>query len=335
MKVLKIIGIILLVLVALIAILGVIAPKDYSVERSVIINAPAQLVFNHAKYWRNWQAWSPWAEMDSTMKATVEGIDGAAGSIYKWSGEKVGTGEMTNTGIKEKEEIAYHLRFLKPWESESDGYVRLADVEGNTEASWGFYGKNPFPWNVMTLFMSMDKMMGKDFNRGLSLLKDISEKEYASIQSYSVKEINFPARTYAAIQKVVAFDQMQGFFAESYATIMAEMGKKGIKMAGAPCALYYEWDEQNNTTNVAAAIPIKNAAKLGDLNIIQLPATTAFMVDYFGSYQKSAPAHYACDLYLSNKGLKQKSPIIEEYITDPTTEPDSSKWLTKIYYFGE
>lgn len=335
MKALKIIGIALLALIALIVILGIIAPKDYHVERSAVINAPGQLVFNHAKFWRNWQAWSPWAEMDSTMTIAVEGVDGTAGSMYKWVGTKVGTGEMTNTGIKENEEMNFHLHFIKPWESESDGYVRVMDVDGNTQASWGFYGKNPFPWNIMTLFMSMDKMMGKDFERGLSLLKEISEKEYAAVKSYTVNEIKFPARTYAAIQKVVSFDQMQNFFAESYTKIMAEMNKKGMKMAGVPCALYFEWDEQNSTTEVAAAIPIKNAAKLGDLKIIQLPATTAYVVDFFGPYSESAPAHYACDLYLSKKGLKQKSPVIEEYITDPSTESDSSKWLTKIYYFGE
>jgi hypothetical protein len=25
-------------------------------------------------------------------------------------------------------------------------------------------------------------------------------------------------------------------------------------------------------------------------------------------------------------------PVIEEYVTGPETEPDTSKWLTKIYY---
>ena len=335
MKALKVIGIILLILIVLIVILGIIAPKEYRVERSVVINAPNQVVFNHIKYWRNWQTWSPWAEMDSTMKVTIEGIDGTPGSLYKWSGVKAGSGEMTNTGIRANEEIAYQLRFIKPWESESNGYVRLADVQGNTEATWGFYGKNKFPWNIMTLFMSMDKMMDRDFNRGLTLLKEISEKEYAAIQRYSVTEIKFPAKTYAAIQKVVSFDQMQSFFAASYGTIMAEMGKRGIKAAGAPCALFYEWDEQYARTNMAAAIPIRSTAKSGDLKIIQLAATPAFVVDYLGPYQDSAPAHYACDLYLSARGLKQKSPVIEEYLTDPATEPDSAKWLTKIYYFGE
>ena len=336
MKALKIIGIVLLILVVLIVILGVIAPKDYSVERSVLINAPSQVVFNHIKYWRNWQAWSPWAEMDSTMTVAVEGIDGTPGSRYRWSGVKAGTGEMTHTGIKENEEIAYQLRFIKPWESTSNGYIRLIDSEGNTQASWGFYGKNPFPWNILTLFFSMETMIAKDFDRGLALLKDISEKENTAIQSYSVTELMFPARTYAAIQKTIGFVQIQNSLAGAYTKIMAELGKQGIQMAGAPAALYYEWDEQNRITKVAAAIPIKSPIKSGgDLKIIRMPATKAYMVDYFGPYQESAAAHYACDFYLSKKGLKQKSPVIEEYITDHASEPDSSKWLTKIYYFGE
>ncbi len=34
-------------------------------------------------------------------------------------------------------------------------------------------------------------------------------------------------------------------------------------------------------------------------------------------------------------GLKHKAPVIEEYVTDPGKEPDSSKWLTRIYFFAE
>lgn len=189
MKILKIIGIIVLVLIALIIIVGVIAPKKYSVERMTMINAPKELVFNHIKYWRNWQAWSPWAAMDSTMTYTVEGTDGEAGAIYKWIGDpnSTGKGEMTNTGVKDLEEIAYHLHFIEPWESEADGYIRIATENGMTKVLWGFYGKTPFPWNVFMLFMSMDKMLGSDFERGLELLKNICEEEAASILSYERK----------------------------------------------------------------------------------------------------------------------------------------------------
>ena len=37
--------------------------------------------------------------------------------------------------------------------------------------TWGFTGTNKFPMRIMMLFMSMDKMLGKDFEQGLQNLK--------------------------------------------------------------------------------------------------------------------------------------------------------------------
>ena len=110
--------------------------------------------------WRNWGAWSPWAEKDSTMKITVDGIDGQEGSKYVWNGDPkiTGSGEITNTGVKPNEEMTYHLHFVTPIESESNGYVRVADADNGTRASWGFSGKYPIPMNIMLLFMPMDSI---------------------------------------------------------------------------------------------------------------------------------------------------------------------------------
>jgi len=177
MKLLKILGFAILSIVIIFLGLGLIAPKDYFVERSIMIDAPIDVVFEQVKYWENWSAWSPWAEHDSTMTVTVEGVDGTVGSKYVWVGDEeiTGTGEMTNTGITDNKVINYHLHFLKPWESESEGYLKVQEVDGKTRAMWGFYGDMKFPWNVFLLFQSMEKMMAPDFDRGLVLLKEIAE----------------------------------------------------------------------------------------------------------------------------------------------------------------
>ena len=57
-----------------------------------------------------------------------------------------------------------------------------------------------------------------------------------------------------------------------------------------------------------------------------------FLIEYFGSYEKSANAHYAMDAYMKEKGVIQ-SFVLEEYITDPMTEKDTAKWQTNIFYF--
>lgn len=335
MKALKIIGIIILALIALVIVLGLVAPKKYDVSRKVIIDAPGQLVFRQVQYWKNWQAWSPWAEMDSTMQVTFEGVDGTLGSAYQWTGARVGSGKMTNTGIKAGEQIDYHLHFLKPWDSESDGYVRLADTPAGTEVTWGFYGTTPFPWNILNLFLSMDKMLGKDFDRGLQLLKQQVEAQVAAAMKFKINVIDFPAKTYAAIRKQITMDQVQPFLAESYSAIRTAIGKALLPMAGAPCSIYFTWDETTGSTDMAAAIPIPRPKNLGEVTTIQVPAAKAYTIDYFGPYQQIASAYDALDIYFAKNNLTPKQFVIEEYLTDPQQEPDSSKWLTRVYFFAD
>ena len=337
MKALKIVGIVILILIVVVIVLGLIAPKDYSAERTILIDSPKELVFDHVKYWRNWQAWSPWAERDPMMTSTVEGVDGTEGSSYIWTGDPkgTGTGEMVTTGIKDLEEIAYHLRFIKPWESESDGYVRISEEAGKIKAAWGFQGKTPFPWNIMTLFMSMDKMVGKDFERGLDLLKGICEKQAKEVMAYEIMPLDFKDRSYAAVRAEVKFSEMQKFFAESYGIIQTEMTLKKQKMTGAPAGLYWTWDEQKMVSDMAAGIPIKGEIETEQIKMIKVEAGSAYYLDYYGGYSGSYNAHVALDYYFTKNSLKMKMPIIEEYLTDPMAEPDSTKWLTKIIYFTE
>lgn len=337
MKILKVIGIIILVVIVLIIVVGLIAPKNYSVERTVVINAPKDLVFDHIKYWRNWLAWSPWAERDSAMVVTYEGKDGEPGSVYKWEGNPkiTGKGEMSNFSVKESEEVVYHMHFIQPWESQSDGYFRVSDNPEGTKVAWGFYGKNSFPWNIMMLFMSMDKMMGKDFDHGLELLKGICEKEAELIDSYDIQEQNYAGQAFAAIRNVVAFKDIKMFFTQSFTAIMKAMGDKKIGMAGVPSGLYFSWDEQAQTTDMAAAIPVKKNVTAGEIQTITIPAGTAYIVDYYGPYSGSMFAYKAMDYYFKSNQLESRSPIMEEYVTDPSAEPDSTKWLTKIYFFAK
>jgi len=337
MKALKIVGIIVLILIVIIIVLGLIAPKSYLVERAVVINAPKDLVFTHVQYWKNWEAWSPWSEKDTTMTTSIEGTDGEAGSVYKWIGDpkSTGKGEMTNTGVKPSEEIAYHLKFIEPMASESEGYIRLSDAEGGVQAVWGFAGKDPFPWNIMCLFISMDKMIGGDFEKGLSNLKNLCEKESAIIAKYPVQTVQFKACKYAAIQKTLTMPEMSAFMGEAFGKIGEAVKKNRAKCTGPAASVYYTWDEKTMSSDMAAAMPVNKKVAGDEITMIELPAATAYVIDYYGAYEASGDAHLAMDLFMKKNNLKPKMPVVEEYLVDPMTEPDTSKWLTKIYYFAE
>ena len=168
---------ILLGIVALVLLLALIAPKSYDVSRSTVINKPKKEVFKYVKYLKKQDEWSPWNKKDPNMKKEFRGTDGEVGAVSHWIGNKdVGEGEQEITKIVEGERIESELRFLKPWKSTSDAYMMTEDAgDGSTKVTWGFSGKNKFPFSIFMLFMNMDKAVGGDFEEGLSDLKEILE----------------------------------------------------------------------------------------------------------------------------------------------------------------
>jgi hypothetical protein len=166
-------GIILLLL-----ILAMLAPKTYDVSRSVAVEKPRKEVFEYLRFLKNMDDWSPWAKKDPNMKKEFKGTDGEVGAISSWVGNKeVGEGEQEITKIIDGERVEGKLRFFKPWKSEADCYFKAEDSGARaTKVTWGFKGNNKFPFSIMMLFMSMDKMVGKDFEEGLATLKEIMDK---------------------------------------------------------------------------------------------------------------------------------------------------------------
>ena len=71
--------------------------------------------------------------------------------------------------------VETHLNFIKPFKGEADTYIILAGGSNATKVTWGFDTKYSYPMNVMQLFFDMDEMMGKQYDKGLSKLKTISE----------------------------------------------------------------------------------------------------------------------------------------------------------------
>ena len=103
-------------------------------------------------------------------------------------------------------------------------------------------------------------------------------------------------------------------------------------MDGMPTGLFYTYDEKTGTTDMVAAMPVKGSPTVTGFETFLIPAGKEVCVDYFGPFEKMGEAHFAIDDYLKEKKLVQSPPAIEQYMTDPMMEKDTSKWLTRIVY---
>ena len=167
------------VVVLLAAVLGLAAskPDTFRVERATNIKAPPEKVFTLISDFHNWGAWSPWEKMDPAMTRAHSGAASGKGAVYEWEGNsKVGKGRMEITDTAPPSKVTIKLDFLKPFEAHNTAEYTLEPKGDATRLTWAMYGPSPFLSKVMQVFVSMDSMVGKDFETGLANLKSIAEK---------------------------------------------------------------------------------------------------------------------------------------------------------------
>ena len=341
MKALKIIVILVLILVVAVVVASLIAPKEVTIERSVMIDASKDVVFENILFFKNTEKWSPWNDYDPDMKSEIEGTDGTIGAIYKWEGnEDVGKGKQEITKIEEFKLVETKLTFIEPFESESTSYLKMSEENDSVKVTWGMYEEPKFPANLFYLFMNMDEMIGEDFDKGLERLKKLAEEEGAEqakmYRGYSVNVVDFPGRTYLAVRDTLTMDNASAFFGKSFGEMMSALQSTGLAPAGPPAGLYFSWDEETKTSDMAAAVPVDDASSFeGNFEVVKLPANKALQIEHQGSYEGIGEAHYAMEDYCKENNVKVASPVMEEYVTAPQSEKDTSKWMTKIIYVKE
>jgi hypothetical protein len=173
---LKIILIALVVMVVVFIVIVALQPSEFRVVRSAIISAPPPTVFAQVNDFHNWEAWSPWAKIDPAMKQTYEGAPAGTGAIYRWAGNKeVGEGRMTITESRPSDLIRIKLEFFRPFAATNTTEFTFNPEGNRTAVTWDMTGENNFMAKAVHLFMSMDKMVGGQFEQGLARMKSVAE----------------------------------------------------------------------------------------------------------------------------------------------------------------
>ena len=159
---------------AILALLILFAPKEFVVERDVLVHRPRNTVFGFLKQVQKQELWNPWTRRDPELHREYRGQDGTVGFVYSWSGKTAGAGEQEIRAIDEGSRIDFELRFEKPFRATNQAFLTTHAAQGNaTRVTWGLAGRMPFPMNVLHLFMK--GRLSRDLDEGLALLKEVLE----------------------------------------------------------------------------------------------------------------------------------------------------------------
>jgi effector-binding domain-containing protein len=315
-------------------VLCLAGPSVIKVQRWTSINASADAIKSEITDYNMFSQWSPWAEKDTAMKSTITGAVGNVGHKYEWEGNKVvGKGTMELTKIS-TDTVAEKLDFNG--KGVSDVYFIFKSDEAKTNLTWAIDMNIGFFDRGMIMFFKgkMDKMLGGDFEKGLAKLKQVMEAMpvVKTYRGYEIKEVLWPERNYYGKKGTVAFDKLSAFFADNFPKVFNDAMNNKLQHTGPPSGLFFTYDEGKKETECAAVISVPDGQTLKGWEKFNIPATDlALQIAYYGGYSKMADARGAMADYMKEKGLTHNL-VIEEYLSDPGSEKDSTKWLTNIYY---
>lgn len=341
MKILKILGTILLIVVALYLVLCVAGPKRLDVSAVRDMDVSVEAAYAQVIHLKNWEAWGPWLKEDPEMQMMYGDIVSGPGASYSWKSEKVGNGQLRVLETVPQTSIRNELQF-EGFGGVSYGKWTFEPLEGGVKSrvSWGIEDGSDSPFLMRGFLLLMEGNARKMFEDGLESLEIAAQA--APPLSDELEELEIHGITYMALRRQMTIDStnsMAAFFQDAYGKIGAYLGPR-MANVGAPVSLTWTWDEEAGTTDMAAAIPLAPAPDPGQPN--ETIATSAgnmhvydtmLVFDYYGPYEGVKSAYTEMMSWLAAQGKEMIPPSVEQYVTDPGTEPDPAKWLTKVYVY--
>jgi hypothetical protein len=176
LRVLKIAVLIIISLSILVFGIGAFLSKDFSVERSIEIEAAPEVVFDEVNALGNWSAWSPWLARDPSIQNEYSGPDSGVGATVSWTSENSGSGKQTITKSERPTRLETALDFGDMGQPTS--YWAFEPSGAGTKVTWGLSGEAVGPLGGYFAKM-MDGWVGKDYEDGLERLKQVIESARA------------------------------------------------------------------------------------------------------------------------------------------------------------
>lgn len=167
---------VLALLLALAALLAIAStkPATFTIARSASIPAAPEAVFTLLQDFHQWSRFSPWEAMDPNMQRSFSGALAGEGAAYAWTGnKKVGRGSMLITATTPAQSISIDLNFEAPMKAQNTTLFTLTATPAGTDLHWSMSGKNNLTGKIFATLFNIDKMVGKDFDRGLANLQTL------------------------------------------------------------------------------------------------------------------------------------------------------------------
>jgi uncharacterized protein YndB with AHSA1/START domain len=174
--VLKIVVIVAVLIVAVL-VFAATRPDAFYVQRSIVINAPAEKIFPLIDDLHAWDGWEPKDRKDPTMKKTFLGPQRGTGATVEWDSKgQGGKGRGVIIESVPPGRVAIKVDFVRPFEAHNLNEFSLEPQAGSTKVTWNIQASNLYAMKLVGVFFNIQREFGKHAETGLGNLKSIAEK---------------------------------------------------------------------------------------------------------------------------------------------------------------
>jgi effector-binding domain-containing protein len=304
------------------------------IARSITIDKPLPQVHQTLSNFKSWRHWSPWICMDKQTQLDFFGEDGASGSGYRWSSRWIGEGELQLQSLSE-DSLEMRLDFFTPWRSTAGVFFKLAGIGENcTEVTWILHGSLP----ILLFFMksTMRAYIGRDYQRGLLMLKDYLETGNVLSDTEVCGIVDMPDADYIGVRRACALDNIGPDMKGACADLTSGFKATGLEQISAPFTLLHDWNMKTGRCEYTFAFPVapnQNSIDVPNLIHATRPSVKALKLQHTGEYKHLGNAwSTGYSRIQNNKKMKlnKKQSSFEIYVSDPANTPVKDL-LTEIY----
>ena len=140
-----------------------------------------------------------------------------------------------------------------------------------------------------------------------------------------------PAQPTAVVRATIPIGEIPKFLGHAYEAVMQAMNAQGLTPVGEPFAYYL--GAPTTTVELEAGFPIiAPCAPTGEVTPSELPGGTLAFAVHVGPYETMVETYNRLMNWMTAQGLVAGEGMWENYLSDPSQEPDASKWRTQIFW---
>ena len=329
MKQAKKIGQYVVLTVLTVVVLFYMLPNVAHIEQSLEIKTTPDRIFELINCPENWTEWYTPVQNTAEVQIRLLGTPKGKGAGMRWVSRhpEYSTGIMNIRNSKNNRNVVAVITINDRRSAVMNFKIRPLGREASmlTITSRISFRQDSLLHYLRLMFDRSDELAVIDY------LENIDEVAMGKAGGIDVHLQRTDTFSYIGITDSCALQDVSQRMSDLYSEILVFGVRSGVDMTNRPLAIYHRLDEKMAVFELGVPVD-KRIPVTGRIQYKTMLGKEHVVANYYGSYETLEDGHNAIQHWLMRYRRKINGYPWEMYVTDPVIEPDTNKWLTRIYY---